>query len=124
MKNDIWYLDNGYWMAYSEDSDIISEFKRIKGMRPTATYFHYRKGGIRAAQFSFHQGKELVRGRCLLSYVCTRMQLDFTAVVALYHNNDNTPYSVKYPGMVYQLELFSEDITPLPVKKVKKNKYS
>ncbi len=124
MKNDIWYLGNGSWMAYSEDSEIISEFKRIREMRLTATYFHYRKRGIRAAQFSFHQGKKLVRGRCLLSYVCTRMQLDFAAVVALYRNTDSTPYSVKYPGMAYQLELFSEDIAPLPVKKAKKNKSS
>lgn len=120
MKNDLWYLGKGYWVAYSEDSEIIAEFKSIKEMQLTATYFHYRKGGIRAAQFSFHQGKELIRGRCLLSYVCSRLHLDFAAAVALYKNNDSTPYSEKYPQRAYQLELFSEEGTLIPVRKVKK----
>lgn len=120
MKNDIWYVGNGYWVAYSEDSEIIAEFKNSKEMQLSATYFHYRKGGIRAAQFNFHQGKEMRRGQCLLSYVCSRMHFDFAAALALYRNNDSTPYSAKYPRNTYQLELFSECRALTPVKKIKK----
>mgnify|MGYP005838963503 CR=1 FL=1 len=95
-------------MAYSEAPDIIAEFRNIKGMQQSATYYHYRKGGIRAAQFLFHQGEELARGRCLLSYVCSRLMFDFKAVISLCRNNDSTPYTKKYPRADYQLEMFTE----------------
>lgn len=119
MKNDLWYVGNGYWVVYSEDSELIAEYKNSKEMQLTATYYHYRRSGIRAAQFYFHQGKELRRGQCLLGYVCSRMHFDFDAAVALYRNNDSTPYSGKYPQSAYQLELFPES-TSLPIKKAKK----
>jgi len=122
MKNDLWYLGKGFWTAYTEDGGIIVEFKNIKEMQLSATYYHYRKGGIRAAQFNFHQGEQLVRGRCLLSYVCSRMHLDFAAAVALCRNNDSTPYAQKYPQRACQLELFLEENPPSTGKRVKKTK--
>lgn len=122
MKNDLWHIGNGQWVAYSEDSTIIAEFKAVKEMQLAATYFHYRKGGIRAAQFHFHQGSELIRGRCLLWYVCSRMHFDFGSAVALYRNNDSTPYSEKFPQIACQLELFPELNVSKPVKKAKKDR--
>lgn len=122
MKNDLWYVGNGFWVVYSEDGGIIAEFKNIKEMQISATYYHYRKGGIRAAQFNFHQGKDLSRGHCLLSYVCSRLHLDFAAAVALCKNNDSTPYSEKYPHNAYQLELFPEGPASTPAHKAKKSK--
>ncbi|HOV80048.1 MAG TPA: hypothetical protein PK728_08035 [Bacillota bacterium] len=106
MKNDLWYIGGGFWAAYSEAPDIIAEFRSMREMRLAATYYHYRKSGVKAAQFFFHQGGELARGRYLLSYVCTRMMLDFKAAVALSRKNDSTPYSKKYPLHARQLELF------------------
>jgi hypothetical protein len=120
MKNDLWYLGNGNWVAYSEDCDTIAVFKGLKEMQLTATYYHYRKGGIRAAQFKFHQGKDLSRGKCLLQHVCSLMHFDFRKALALYRNNDSTPYTEKYPKEAYQLELFQE--SPGPWEKTKKNK--
>lgn len=124
MKNDLWYIGNGHWMAYSEDMNIISEFKGLKEMQLTATYGHYRRHGIRAAQFYFHQGEELSSGHCLLSFVCARLDLDFDKAVALFRKNDSTPYSERYPRSVYQLKLFPEDRTAPRPKKYRKNKTS
>lgn len=121
MKNDLWYVGNEYWVVYTEYSDMITEFKNSKDMQLAATYFHYRRGGIRAAQFNFHQGNDLRRGHCLLWYVCSRMHFDFDAAVTLYRNNDSTPYSGKYPQSTYQLELFPE-FTSMPLKKAKKHR--
>lgn len=124
MKNDLWYLGNGNWVAYSEDYEIIAEFRDSKEMQLTATYYHYRKGGIRAAQFNFHQGKELSRGKCLLWHVCSLIHFDFRKALTLYRNNDSTPYTEKYPKDAYQLELFQESRHPCPWRKTKKNKRS
>jgi len=108
MKNDLWYAGEGFWVAYCEDADIIAEFKKIKGMQVSATYFHFRAKGKRASQFRFLQGEQLERGQCLLSYVCARLHLDFSAALELYRNNDSTPYMEKFPDATYQLELFPE----------------
>lgn len=123
MDNDLWYLGNGRWVAYSEDINIIREFKGQKEMRLNATYCHYRKGGIRAAQFIFHQGQELRRGHCLLSYVCARMDLDFVKALDLYRKKDSTPYSQKYFRGSYQIKLFREDCAaPRAGSRAKKTK--
>lgn len=95
-------------MAYSEAPEIISEFKNKKGMQLAATYYHYRKGGARAVQFFFHQGKKLDSGHCLLSYVCSRFMFDFKAAVSLSRSNDSTPYLKKFPENPYQLEIFAD----------------
>jgi hypothetical protein len=108
MKNDLWYAGEGFWVAYCEDAGIISEFKKLKEMQVSATYFHFKARGKHASQFRFHQGETLERGRCLLSYVCSRLHMDFSAALELYRNNDSTPYLEKYPGSSYQLELFPE----------------
>lgn len=108
MKNDLWYAGEGFWVAYCEDAETIAAFKKIKEMQVSATYFHFRARGKRASQFRFHQGEILERGKCLLSFVCSRLHLDFYAALELYHNNDSTPYLEKYPDSSYQLELFPE----------------
>lgn len=122
MINDLWYLGDGYWAAYSEDMDLVSEFKGLKEMQMTATYGHYRRHGIRAAQFRFHQGEELSSEGCLLSYVCSRMDLEFSRAVALARKNDSTPYSRKYPVSVSQLKLFPADCQKPPAQKGGKKK--
>lgn len=108
MKNDLWYAGEGFWVAYCEDADTIAEFKKIREMQETAAYFHFRARGKRASQFRFHQGETLERGQCLLSYVCSRLHLDFYGALELYRNNESTPYMEKYPDATYQLELFPE----------------
>lgn len=108
MKNDLWYAGDGFWVAYCEDAGVIAEFKKLKEMQESATYFHFRARGKRASQFRFYQGENLKRGECLLSYVCSRLHLDFSAALELYRNNDSTPYIEKYPDLIYQLELFPE----------------
>jgi hypothetical protein len=108
MKNDLWYAGDGFWVVYCEDPGIIAEFKKLEEMQESAAYFHFRARGKRASQFRFHQGEILERGRCLLSYVCSRLHFDFSAVLELYRNNDSTPYMEKYPESFYQLELFPE----------------
>lgn len=108
MKNDLWYAGEGFWVVYCEDDSIIADFKKIKEMQETAAYYYYRARGKHASQFKFHQGEILKRGQCLLSYVCSRLHLDFSAALELYRNNDSTPYLEKYPNSSYQLELFPE----------------
>lgn len=108
MKNDLWYAGDGFWEAYCEDAEIIAEFKKLKEMQVSASYYHFKARGKQASQFRFHQGDLLERGRCLLSYVCSRLHINFSTALELYRNNDSTPYHEKYPGSSYQLELFPE----------------
>jgi hypothetical protein len=49
------------------------------------------------------------------------MHFDFRKALALYRNNDSTPYTVKYPKEAYQLELFQEN-RPGAREKTKNNK--
>jgi hypothetical protein len=122
MKNDLWYAGEGFWVVYCEDADTIAEFKKIKEMQVAATYYHFRGKGKRASQFRFPQGEKLERGQCLLSYVCSRLHLDFSAALELYRNNDSTPYMEKYPDASFQLELFPEKYPGNSKKKPVRNK--
>lgn len=96
MNNDIWYLGQGYWAVYTDDSSVAEQLHNLAEVELVTVYRHIRKGGIVAMQYKFYGGDNLRRGCCKLSEVCATIGLDFNRVLSLALRREYLPYSQKY----------------------------
>ena len=103
--NDIWYLGQGQWVAYTEDMQTAMDFASIPEMKHVTTYYN-NLGKRKALQFRFFQGRDLRPGQCLLHYACRSLGLDFAKVLKMAGNAPGIPYREMFTGYGYQPELF------------------
>lgn len=119
MSNDIWYLGQGYWAVYTEDSSVAEKLHNINDVHLVTVYRHVRKSGILAMQFTFYGGSDLRQGQCKLSEVCYLIGLDFKRVLSLGKRCDYLPYSRKYYPNGEQIQLMFCDKTKRNKRKAK-----
>ncbi|WP_066639762.1 hypothetical protein [Desulfolucanica intricata] len=112
--NDLWYIGNGYWMIYVENPELIKEFNEIKELNTAAEYFHFNRGGLKARQFVFMGGEDLVPGKCLLHQVCIKAGFDFKTACTLNKRVDGIwpSYKEQYPDNSIQMELIELQYPP------------
>ncbi|MCL2337705.1 MAG: hypothetical protein FWC60_09820 [Firmicutes bacterium] len=120
--NDIWYLGEGVWTAYTEDMQTALDFASIPDIKHVTTYYNSR-GQKKALQFKFFQGADLRPGHCLLHYACRSLELDFDRVLSLALRQPNVSYQVAFDGISYQPDMFPlyNDFEPRRKKKRKKD---
>lgn len=119
--NDIWYLGEGVWVAYTEDMNTAMDFASIPDIKHVTTYYN-ALGKRKAMQFRFFQGADLRPGCCLLHYACRSLGLDFSRVLKLPLTEPGVPYRVAYGGYSYQPDMFHlyNDFKPQRKRKKKK----
>ncbi len=89
--NDIWVLPSGEWVVYTDEKDIIQDFKSLAGLEVVTTYHGlFRRHS--AAQFKFINKDNLLR------YICFKARFDYKRVLSMR----------KYPGVGYNKRFGTE----------------
>ena len=105
MCNDIWYLGQGNWAVYTEDSTVAEQLCKLDGIKMVTVYRHIKQRGVIAVQFNFFEQSSLHTRRSLLAEVCSIINLDLKRVTAMAQRSEYIPYSRKYQPAGGQLQL-------------------
>lgn len=106
--NDIWVLPSGEWIVYSDDEQVIKDFKSLAGLQVIASYHGVIKRR-RAVQFRFAYNEDLLR------YICYKAGFDYSQVIKL-SKRPGDSYNLVYSGRSHQPNLLV-DVDPPRKKK-------
>ncbi len=107
MCNDIWYLGQGNWAVYTEDSTVAEQLCKLDGIKMVAVYRRIKQRGVIAMQFNFCEQNSLYNSQSLLAEVCSIIELDLKRVSAMAKRSEYIPYSRKYYPDGSRLQLAS-----------------
>lgn len=111
--NDIWILPSGEWIIYSDEQDIIKDFKSLANLEVVTTY-HGLFTRHRASQFKFIDQDNLLR------YICFKARFDYERVLSM-QKCPGVGYNQKFGREIQQPSLLVE-VEPKRVKSSKTHK--
>ncbi|NTW05193.1 MAG: hypothetical protein HGA27_03630 [Peptococcaceae bacterium] len=106
--NDIWILPSGKWIVYSDEEDVIKDFKSLKELEIITSYHGVFKKH-RAFQFSFGNNNELLR------YICYKARFNYQDALKM-KSSPGISYNSKFEIETQQPSLLVE-VEPIRRKK-------
>ena len=99
--NDIWALPSGEWVVYTDEKDVIKDFRTLTDLQVVTSYHGLLKKHM-AMQYKFPNREDILR------YICSRARFNYSHMLRL-GKHPGTGYNDFFGEAAHQPPLFNEE---------------